>query len=182
MNFYLKSLAIAASIVGFGCLVSLPIMARQSKEHSGGVGERALFIEQSSTPRNFYKPAFSANEVAPLASPQQVEAADGVTFWANILWARSWGEDEEICGISSYTFKDGALTTESLVNNANIFANGSGAYYNGKFHMVSKSLMGQLYCEFDMKTWALLTSEMSVSTLGYSIFVPPIAIMILGQV
>ncbi len=84
---------------------------------------------------------------------------EGVTIWGNVLYARSWGEYEQYFGFKAYNYKPSGLTIEQVCHDEYLFANGSGAFYNGKFHMISRNWT-MLYCEYDMNTWEQLSQEL----------------------
>lgn len=90
--------------------------------------------------------------------PMKAGYAEGVTLWANPIYARSWGEMEQYFGMKSYTYANGKITAKQLHHDMYQWANGSGAYYDGKFHMVSRSYT-YLYCEYLVDGWELLSNE-----------------------
>lgn len=98
-------------------------------------------------------------EVVP---PMKAGYAEGVTLWANPIYARSWGEMEQYFGMKSYTYANGSISSTQLHHDMYQWANGSGAYYDGKFHMVSRSYT-YLYCEYRVEGWELLHNEIDAT-------------------
>jgi len=119
---------------------------------------------KSSSEANF-RPAF---ETPVLRSPSQVPREiyttdDGITIWGNILYARSWEMSAEVPGFKAYNYTPNSFTSSQLITDSYLFANGSGAFYGGKFHMISKGSKSFLYCEYNVNPWRQTYREESTT-------------------
>lgn len=110
-----------------------------------------------------YREAFSAPSSvrpAPTARPLYT-SPEGITLWGNVVYARSWGDDGELPGFSAYNYSSSGLGVSQVVQDEWIFANGSGAFYDGKFRFISKGYTTYLYAVYDVSTWTQTYQEMS---------------------
>lgn len=88
----------------------------------------------------------------------------GVTLWGNVIYSRAWGEDGETPMFNSYSFSaENGLEVSKIASDKYMFANGSGAFYDGRFHMVSKGYTTFLYCEYDVASWTVTRQEKSLT-------------------
>lgn len=106
----------------------------------------------------FADPLHSGPSLAPLPL---YTSPDGITVWGNVVYARSWGDDGEIPGFNAYNYSASGLNVSQIVQDQWIFANGSGAFYDGKFRFISKGYTTYLYAVYDVSTWTQTYQEMS---------------------
>lgn len=109
---------------------------------------------------------FGKNGVtAPHQAPGPLYAdGKGLTIYGNVIYARSWGENDQVLGFKSYNYNgDVGLSAEQLINDMYLFANGSGSFYDGKFHFVSKGYSEYLYGEFTYPGWEMIKNEISLT-------------------
>lgn len=95
----------------------------------------------------------------------RLASADGVEFWGNIIFAKSWETmDEDAAPFYVGQFKGtDPISIQSLFADPGLDANGSGVLKDGLFRFVSYfnfmgEVMGQYY-EYDMETWEMSRTE-----------------------
>lgn len=109
------------------------------------------------TPRSLVMP--NPNQRVRLAS------ADGVEFWGNVIYAKSWDtlpSDATPFYVGQFRGTN-PITIQNLCNGAALDANGGGVFKDGMFRFVSYfsflgEIMGQYY-EYDMDTWEMTRTE-----------------------
>lgn len=126
-----------------------PIVGAKPRLHSG--------VKVRKAPRTRVMP--NATNRVRLAS------ADGVEFWGNIIFAKSWETmDDDAAPFYVGQFKGtNPISIQSLFANEALDANGSGVLKDGLFRYVSYfnfmgEVMGQFY-EYDMDTWEMIRTE-----------------------
>lgn len=110
-----------------------------------------------------YKAAFSDTPQAVVEdAPRQLQSnVEGLQIWGNVVYLLPWDDTGQDPGLYQYTLSDSKLSMKPVYKDQWIFANGSGAFYDGKFHMISKGYSSFLYCSYDMDTWTQLYREES---------------------
>lgn len=109
------------------------------------------------TPRSLVMP--NPNQRVRLAS------ADGVEFWGNVIYAKSWDtlpSDATPFYVGQFRGTN-PITIQNLCSGAALDANGGGVFKDGMFRFVSYfsflgEIMGQYY-EYDMDTWEMTRTE-----------------------
>lgn len=80
---------------------------------------------------------------------------------------------EQYFGMKSYTYANGKITAKQLHHDMYQWANGSGAYYDGKFHIVSRSYT-YLYCNISSTDGNCSATRSTIQ--NFSALLPPIVI------
>lgn len=92
----------------------------------------------------------------PLAAQAESGTVQIPTIWGAMIYANSW-QDESVTatyGIYAYgpTVSGPYLYASPVKVDNDIYANGSGAYYNGKLHFFTNNV-DRMYQEWNYKTW-----------------------------
>ena len=91
-----------------------------------------------------------------LAAQAESDTVQIPTIWGAMIYANSW-QDESVTatyGIYAYgpTVSGPYLYASPVKVDNDIYANGSGAYYNGRLHFFTNNV-DRMYQEWDYKTW-----------------------------
>ena len=95
----------------------------------------------------------------------RLASADGVEFWGNVIYAKSWdsmGDDAAPFYVGQFRGTN-PISIQSLFADPGLDANGGGVLKDGLFRFVSYfnfmgEVMGQYY-EYDMDTWEIVRTE-----------------------
>ena len=119
-----------------------------------------LLLTAKPTGRNPFKTPGSILETSKYRSPK--DEAASFTMWGNLVSAASWSQytSSSQYPYGVYSFSVPSMTKEVLKQSSNINANGSGAFYNDRFHFVHfTQLYGAIfasYYEYDVNTWKVV--------------------------
>lgn len=101
----------------------------------------------------------------PKSGRMRLASADGLDFWGNVIYAKSWetmGDDAAPYYVGQFNGSS-PITFQSLFADEGLDANGGGVLKDGIFRYVSyASLFGEVmgaYFEYDMDTWEMIRSE-----------------------
>lgn len=161
-----RSLSIAAAIgsalLGFVSVAALAPIAEQSSRMATTTQESDDIAQAASD----FGQAFKSHtaKIAPQVPKELFSDGRNVTLWGNVVYSRAWGESGETPMFNAYSYStEQGLKVSTIASDKYMFANGSGAFYDGKFHMVSKGFTSYLYCEYDVATWAVTRKEFSAT-------------------
>lgn len=159
----------------FSSLFAIAILASAAFPASASPGQPQeqsplLLLKESAAPAaSEALPVQSAFSRVPFRVPSQAPKelysdGKGVTLWGNAIYSRAWGESGETPMFNAYSYSaENGLSISTVAADKYMFANGSGAFYDGRFHMVSKGYTTYLYCEYDVVSWTINHQEMSLT-------------------
>lgn len=159
---FLSIAAAVGALSGFTSVAAMPPAAEQSAL----MATSTISSDDTAHAAPDFRQAFKnqAAKLPPQVPEELYSDGRGVTLWGNVVYSRAWGEEGETPMFNAYRYStENGLEVSTIASDEYMFANGSGAFYDGKFHMVSKGYPTFLYCEYDVATWRVTRKEFSAT-------------------